>query len=366
MFNKKIFKNLFKSFFQFLFKLLYGKIEIHKNDLSNLDVKIKNVKIKNFSKIYKLYIVPRCRLYTDRIYNIAIIKNNKILPGPSSQLQNYSNSSIENNIVLKKGTPRFKKNVKGNTLSLLTGGGGNDNYFHWLFDVLPRIGIFEKIDDIKNIEYFLCPNINKWQKETLALLNIPFEKLLNSKKFRHIEADCIVVTEHPWQHSKNAENDIQNIPNWISLWLKEKFLKKNLDDNSPKKIFIDRSDSLSNLKDKRKILNEDEVKNYLKKNGFVSVQLSRLEFSKQISLFYNCDTILGLHGAGLSNLIWSKKGTEVIEIKNIEANKLYENLAVQNNLNYKSLKLKSETPAVSPDFGFFKIEIEKLNSLINK
>ena len=53
-------------------------------------------------------------------------------------------SKIEDNIVLKKGTPRFKKKIKGKVFSLLTGGGGNENYFHWLFDVLPRLKILQK------------------------------------------------------------------------------------------------------------------------------------------------------------------------------------------------------------------------------
>ncbi len=364
MFDKKIFENMFKSLFQFFFKIIYGKIEVYENNLSELTVETKNINIENSSKIYKVYIIPESRLYTDRIHTVAIIKNKKILSGPSLQLKNNINSSITNNIVLKSGTPRLKKNIKGTLLSLLTGGGGNDNYFHWLFDVLPRIGICEKTNILKDVEYFLCPSINKWQKETLELLNIPIVKLLNSKTFRHIEADNLIVTDHPWQHSIDANKDIQNIPEWIILWLKDKYLKNISESNSPKKIYIDRGDSLSNLKNKRKIINEEEVKNFLTKNGFVSVQLSKLEFTKQISLFYNCEKVLGLHGAGLSNLIWSKKNTEIIEIKNITANKLYENLSKQNNLKYKSLSLRSETEAISPDFGFFKIEIDRLDELI--
>ena len=364
MIKKKI-KNLFKIFFYFFFKLIYGKVELYENDLFNLNIETKKINIENSSKVYKLYVIPKSRLYTDRIHNVAIIKNKKLLSGPSLQLKDNSNSPIINNIVLKNGTPRLKKKVNGTLLSLLTGGGGNDNYFHWLFDVLPRIAICEKNNILKNVEYFLCPNLNKWQKETLLLLDIPVEKLLNSKKFRHLEADNLIVTDHPWQHSRDANNDIQNIPEWISSWLRGKFLKKIVEKNSPKKIFIDRSDSISNLKDKRKILNEEEVKNYLENNGFVSVQLGKLPFLKQISLFFNCETVLGLHGAGFSNLIWSQSGTKIIEIKNIEANKLYENLAKQNKLYYKSLSLKSETHTISPDFGFFKIEVDKLNNLIS-
>ena len=40
---------------------------------------------------------------------------------------------------------------------LLTGGGGNHNYAHWLLDVLPRLKLVEKNIDIKKIKYFLFP-----------------------------------------------------------------------------------------------------------------------------------------------------------------------------------------------------------------
>ena len=76
------------------------------------------------------------------------------------------------NIVLRKGTPRFKKKLKGLTLSMLTGGAGNDNYFHWLYDVLPRIKICEKFVDISKIDYFLLPDVKlKYQSQTLDVKN---------------------------------------------------------------------------------------------------------------------------------------------------------------------------------------------------
>ena len=50
---------------------------------------------------------------------------------------------MSENIVFQKGTPKLKKKLKGSVFSLLTGGGGNENYWHWLFDVLPRFKILE-------------------------------------------------------------------------------------------------------------------------------------------------------------------------------------------------------------------------------
>jgi hypothetical protein len=114
---------------------------------------LKNNFLKNTSlqkKKNKIYEINDSRLYTDRIHDTAIILNNQIVDGPSFQLrykstQEIYNSNVNHNIVFKKGTPRILKKFNGVVASLLTGGGGNSNYWHWLFDVLPRIELIKKI-----------------------------------------------------------------------------------------------------------------------------------------------------------------------------------------------------------------------------
>ena len=99
------------------------------------------LQIKKFDNgySYKIYTIFNARLYTDTINDTAIIKNNKVISGPSFQIRNVKFEEVDKNIVFSKGTPRFKKRIKGNLFSLLTGGAGNHNYWHWMFDVLPRI-----------------------------------------------------------------------------------------------------------------------------------------------------------------------------------------------------------------------------------
>ena len=97
---------------------------------------------------------------------------------------------------------------------------------------------------------------NLVQKQTLDCLNIPNHKRISSEKFRHVKAKELIVTDHPVVVSGNATKDIQNIPNWISLWLKEKFLntentinkknnvyvkKINIDSRYVKKVYFDKS-----------------------------------------------------------------------------------------------------------------------------
>ena len=74
-------------------------------------------------------------------------------------------SNSKNNSVFEKGTPRLKI-LKGRIFSLLTGGGGNSNYFHWLLDVLPRLVILEKKLIYKKliIFYFQIENLTFKEK----------------------------------------------------------------------------------------------------------------------------------------------------------------------------------------------------------
>ena len=107
------------------------------------------------------------------------------------------------------------------------------------------------------------------------MLNIDEKKCLSSEEYRHIKTEKVIITDHPYCTTNNATSDITNIPKWISDWLKKKYLvdgSKNKKYSS--KIYIDRSDSESNTKHLRKILNEEDVVNLLKSRGFEKVIFS--------------------------------------------------------------------------------------------
>ena len=212
-------------------------------------------------RLYKIYKVFSARLYTDTIHNFGLIKKQTLLEGPSFQIINDNFSIIKNNIILKIGTPRFQKKLKGPIFVLLTGGGGNHNYSHWLLDVLPRLKLLEKITDLKKIKYFLFPSLNyRFQLETIRLLKIPLSKCLSSLKYRHIYSDKIIATSHPRVYTKNSTDDNENTPIWISKWLKKKFVPINTKKYSFSKIYIDRKISKIDNNLGRSIVNNDDVK----------------------------------------------------------------------------------------------------------
>ncbi len=351
---------MIKKFNYFILSLLYP-----------IPKKIRKIKQNQLTKItfgnnsYNVYTISSSRIYTDTINFCGVLQNNELLDGPSYQIINNNFLDIKKNIILKIGTPRLKKILKGPIFVLLTGGGGNSNYFHWLFDVLPRLKLIEKSIKENKIKYFLFPSLHEeFQQKTIKILKIPKPKCLSSRQFRHIESNKIIMTSHPYVFSKNSKNDSQKIPKWISLWLKEKFLPYKSKKKFFKKIFIDRKFSES-AHQGRSITNKEEVTSLLKKEGFKSIFLEDYTFEEKIAIFNKANIIVGLHGAAFANIVFCKKGVKIIEILNKKTGNQFRNLALTNNLNYFPIFGKSKIQ-VSDQQGNIKVSLKRLNKVLHK
>ena len=345
---RKFLQKIFKIVSYEIYLKIHGKIEKSINCSQDKRIKVKIVnKDKDLS--YRVFNITNGRLYTDRIHDTAVLLDNKIIEEPSFQLRykdlSIWDSSIKNNIVIKKGTPRKLKKLNGSVLSLLTGGGGNDNYWHWLFDVLPRLSLCNEVVGLDEIDYFLFPSLHKkFQNETLDFLNIPENKRLSSEKFRHIKANELIVTDHPVAVTGDRSKHHNDPPGWIGQWLRDNFLNKNMitDKKNGKKIYIDRNVKISSRKEQRIIENEEEVRKYLITNNFIPVKLHDLKFIEQVNLFYNADCVVGLHGAGFVNLVFCKHGTKVIEFRSPTSGNSIQNVSKNNNLNYNPIIVESK------------------------
>ena len=311
---RNIAKNLFKNFFRFLFKLIYGKIIYNKDNLKSENIHIselKNPEIINFFKNkYKVYKIINGRVYTDTVESVAIIDGNNIVDNVSYQQIVGNLVSTNKNIALKNGTPRLQKKLNGKVFSLVQGASGN-NFFHFLFDILPKLKLLEKVMPLNEIDYFYLPSTARWQIKILSNFSIQEDRVINSQKYRHIAATEILTVDHPWYQKGNIQEQTKYLPEWIIFFLRDKFLKYSKKFNSNEKIFIDRSDSNFNH---CKLINNDEVINFLSTKGFTSYQTSKLDFFEQIYLFSNAKIIIGPHGAAFSNIVFSKPSLKLIEL----------------------------------------------------
>ncbi len=360
---RKILQNKFKNFFQILFEILYGKIIIPK-DLKNISfkkIRVSKISInkKNYNLDNNIYRITNGRIFTDLEENVAIIKDNCIIPEISYQQVKGELKDVNYNRVIYKGTNRIQKKINGKIFCLVQGGSGN-NYFHFLFDIITKLKIYQEKFSLNEIDYFYVPGVKTWQKKILSLFEIYEDRLIDSSNYRHLKGTEIIAVDHPWYKKGFVQQEIQNLPEWIIFFLRDKFLKLKKKFKVSKKIFIDRSDSVYSH---CKLINNQKVIEYLETKGFKSYQVSKLDFFEQIYLFENAEIIISPHGAALTNIIFSSQNLKLFElIPNNHGSIKCEKISKFLNFSYTRICL-DPIKSFNPE-GDMKIEINKLEEIL--
>lgn len=363
---RKYLQNLFKKTFQNLFFFFYGKVEIYdeQKETKFKKHKVSTIKLNGntFSLNNYIYEIDGGRIYTDTVENVAIIKDNTLLPMVSYQQADGELKDGKLNKAIKIGTPRLIKKIDGTMLSLVQGVSG-ENYFHFLFDILTKLKICDQKVPLKEIDYFYVPGNIKWQKKIFSFFDIDENQLIDSKIYRHVKAKRLISLNHPWYHKGHVQNEVANLPEWIVFWLREKFLTMAQKFDSNSKIFIDRSESKFNH---CQFQNNDEIIKFLNSKGYTSYKVGQLDFLEQVYLFSNAETIVGPHGAAFSNIIFCKPKTNIIEVlPDTHNSKKCERLSNILNLNYNKI-LTPKVIETESKFGDINFEIKKLESIIEK
>lgn len=252
--------------------------------------------------------IPQGRFYLreDEASSAVITENGYLIgdlsPESPALSPNHPDSHPKHHSLLKNRILSPVTNIRG-TVVVLTGL-LNNIYFHWLFDILPRIHLLElaKIH-LDKIDYFLVDNRTNFQRETLNILNIPSEKIIKLSFPTHIQADKLIVPSFP--------GAIAWMPLWSCDFLREKILGNKLKEKviNNRRIYISR-----NKCNNRRLINEDEIIEFLQGYNFEVVTLENLSVKQQAELMYEAEIVISPHGSGLSNLVFCQRNTKVIEI----------------------------------------------------
>lgn len=348
----KIFSKIYKKIIFSFFLHLYGKILITQNKLNkNLFTVEKSYKENN----YKFFEIKDGRLYTNTS-DVAYISNNIIISGPSIQLRENFNKKVNQNIVIKQGTPKFYKKINSRVFSLLCGVDANNNYYHWFFDSITKYLIFKKFYKFKKNDFFLVPNLKyNYQMQSLKMLNI--KNAISSYNLKHFKAKKLI--------SLNFKHININHPDWIVKEMRNSFIPKKKSNKQTLKIFINRGGISSDARD---ISNKEQLIFFLKKQNFLIIDPSKFSFVDEIKLFNSAKIVLGIYGAGLTNIIFCQKKTHIIELKNNKTDALYKNITIKSSLYYHSLisaKINSNSSRRAFD-GSIQVDISKLSKILSK
>ena len=182
-----------------------------------------------------------------------------------------------------------------------------NNYFHWWFDWVPQ--------------YYLAMDAKLPSKYlTIGQLILPFQTE-TLQKLPHLASNLTIVPLYrcglltgdvyiPSQSSGIV--DKTETFNAYPIKCMERFRESFALSSKvyPKFIYISRNDS-----DMRRVINEDQLKPILEKYGFKIVIMSDYNLCEQIELFTNAKIIMGPHGAGFTNIGFTKVTSKVLLIE---------------------------------------------------
>ncbi len=180
-----------------------------------------------------------------------------------------------------------------------------NNYCHFVVDHLPRLMHLTRKYKDWNCAAFGFEN-SSFQKQYLDLVNLN-SKLLNLepgviykiKKLRLLNTSTRAFIHCFQGGCLEYADPVVKISEQISNSVKSK---------GPR-VYLTRSRSLG-----RVAVNDGQIQSYLKSNGFSIVDMGDYMLDEQISIMKNADAVIGIHGAALTNTLYCKPGTKVIEI----------------------------------------------------
>ncbi len=152
--------------------------------------------------------------------------------------------------------------------------------------------------------YFIVPsNLTCYQRESLKLVGIGDDRLVSLGSQEIWELETLYFSPP----TALTGCDSPNANRWLQHLI---LLNSSLTEvKQTKRIYISRR-----LTACRRIVNEDEIEQHLQRYGFDTYLLEEMSFCDQVSLFHQAEIVVSSHGSGLTNLMFSQPGTQVLEV----------------------------------------------------
>jgi len=214
----------------------------------------------------------------------------------------------------------------------------SSEYFHWFTDALPRLKVIQSAsknnkilsDNLKaNVILPLSYKHKEYVDSSLKLLG--YEVFYYNPKKR-LKVKNLISSTHT-APTGNYNSD-------IIRELRASFISNETLPQPSKKIYISRSKA-----NQRKVVNEEEVIALLSSYNYEIHNFEDYSFKQQLDIMYNVKTLISMHGAGLTNMLFMPPDGNIIELRNEgdSHNNCYFSLTTSLNHDYFYLTNKGDT-----------------------
>lgn len=194
------------------------------------------------------------------------------------------------------------KNVPGHVALLRKP--GDNNYGHWLIELLPRVREFRSIFG-RNVRFAVPGHplaMRRLRLDTLAWLGVE-------------ESDVIWLSNDPVMFDEVSFITTNSIHSHTHDFTGVREIARHATHKSGeykpgRRLYIGRPNIL-----RRGLTNDDEIVGLFEEAGFETIIPSaEISANEQVELFRSADFIAGVTGAALTNLIWARPGTQLLSL----------------------------------------------------
>ncbi|UDY23612.1 glycosyltransferase family 61 protein [Nocardioides sp. Kera G14] len=195
------------------------------------------------------------------------------------------------------------EHISGTVLSLATRG-TTQNYYHFLYDAIGRLGVLEESLGETRFDAVVVPHGTRYQRQLLDLVGLTerTDRLVQPLPGHTVSADRLLVPSNP--------NWALDAPPAIVSWLREHLRPSNPETGHCERLYLTRGQQPKT----RRYVQEAELWPLLESRGFRMVDPGTLSVQEQIDLFSTAEAIVAPHGAALTNVTFSAPGVRVLEL----------------------------------------------------
>lgn len=289
------------------------------NNLILIKEKDKNERIIAYKKYNNIQIIGRNFYYP----NVLLLDEKKEIINPYDEkvMSLNKESFYDNNIYEDEITEiNNKKIINENIFFFIY---NFDNYYHFLYDTLPYLYTYfelkKKHNDLKLLVNYPNKDKNEFYRfNTDFLYKLVDQKDIIIHKKNNIYKNIFISTSltHGGLSNKPPRNEIFEIYKRLKININLDNIQKKY--KNMKNIYIsrrtwlneDKSNIGTDYTSRRKMVNETELVDELKKYEFEEIFAENLNSDEKIYLFSNAEKIVGSIGGGMANLLFSDKNTK--------------------------------------------------------
>lgn len=247
------------------------------------------------------YFSPR-KISVDKLFDVYVTEEGLVFTRDfrliSQTITQHSPLEQERALNLLINTHEFREIT---TSCLLMRKRGDDNYGHWLVEIMPKLGLARLKCHVSGLA---IPSVGGAMRTVIhESINI-CDKIKTTPRFELKKNEAvffkeIILVSGATQHgSYMSPLMISEIDDAIS----------SIDGIKNDKIFISRRGTARN------IANQNQIEDTLRENGFAIINPASMDFIDQIKSFKNAKIIIGVMGAGMTNIVFANSGARIINL----------------------------------------------------